>query len=134
MEAKWIQGGWHSNPECLKRHEHHDCMRLYETSEVIKEWCRLCKRNLVYYKRNGKINEASYRNDHIRDFAQPYGPTAKIFYRVYGKRGRASIRYAQSLLAGVKSKDQLAREWDETLKDSKREMKRMSEDGKTRYY
>ena len=134
MEIRWVKGGWHKSPKCLKKFEYHDPIRLWENLEAIKEWCRLCGVNLVYYKRDGKTDNKEYYNDHIRDFAQPYGSTAKVFYRIYGKRGRASVRYAQSLLAGVKSKDTLRREWDETLKDSQREMKRMGEDGVTRYY
>lgn len=121
--------------KCLKdENGYHAPERIAEHWDAVVEWCRLCKKKLVYLKCDGKINEAEYYRDHIRDFAQPYGATAKIFYRIHGKRGRASVRYAQSLLAGVKSKDTLRREWDETLKDSQREMKRMGEDGKTRYY
>jgi hypothetical protein len=109
---------------------YHDPERLREEWDAIIEYCKICKKKLIYMKRDGKINEAEYYNDHIRDFAQPYGSTAKIFYRIHGKRGRASVRYAQSLLAGVKSKDQLRAEWDDTLKESQKEMKRMNEFGK----
>lgn len=121
--------------KCLKDpNGYHAPIQLRVYWDAVVEACTICQKKLIYYKRDGKINEAEYYRDHLRDFAQPYGSTAKIFYRIHGKRGRASVRYAQSLLAGVKSKDQLAREWDDTLKDSQREMKRMGEDGVTRYY
>lgn len=117
--------------KCPKdKNGYHDCIQFHSYPDAVIEGCILCNRKLVYYKHEGKINEAEYYHDHIRDFAQPYGATAKIFYRIHGRAGRASVRSTQSLLAGVKSKDQLRREWDETLKDSKTEMKRMNEFGK----
>ena len=109
---------------------YHDCIQFHDYPDAVVEGCQLCNKKLIYYKRDGKINETEYRNDHIRDFAQPYGSTAKIFYRIYGRGGKASVRATQSLLAGVKSKDQLRAEWDETLKESQQEMKRMNEFGK----
>lgn len=131
MKIEWIQGGWKRSYKCEKdENGYHDPFQIASLEDAVIEWCRLCRRKLIYYKRGDKINEAAYYNDHIRDFAQPYGGTAKVFYRIYGKRGRASVRSSQSLLAGVKSKDTLRREWDETLKESQQEMKRMNEFGK----
>lgn len=128
---KWIQGGWKRSYRCEKdENGYHDCVQVKDHGDAVEEYCKICKIKLIYYRRVGQINEAAYYNDHIRDFAQPYGGTAKVFYRIYGKRGRASVRDSKQLLAGVKSKKQLGREWDETLKESQQEMKRMNEFGK----
>ena len=109
---------------------YHDPIRFHEYPDAIVEGCQLCNKKLIYYRREGRINEAEYYYDHIRDFAQPYGSTAKIFDRIYGKRGRQVVRANKSLLAGVKSKDTLGREWDETLKDAQKDMRGMNEFGR----
>ncbi len=117
--------------KCLKDpNRYHDPIRFREESDAIIEGCKICNKKLIYYKRDGKINEAEYYNDHIRDFAQPYGSTKKIFERIYGKHGARVVKDTQSLYAGRKTKDKIQREWDETLKESQREMRRMNEFGK----
>jgi hypothetical protein len=112
---------------------YHDPIRFHDYPDAVVEGCKLCNRKLIYNKHDGRINEAEYYNDHIRDFAQPYGSTRKIFERIYGKAGGVAVRRAKDLYGNRKSKDQIAREWDETLKDSQREMRRMNEQGKEIY-
>lgn len=119
---------------CLKDKDgFHDPIRFREETDAVIEGCKLCNKKLIYYKRDGKINEAEYYYDHIRDFAQPYGSTAKIFDRIYGKRGAMAVRKTRKLYAGIKNKDQIQTEWEETFKDAKKDMRRMNEDGKIIY-
>lgn len=117
--------------KCPKdKYGYHDPIQFHDYPDAVVEGCKICNKKLIYIKKNGKINEAEYYLDHLRDFAQPYGITAKIFHRTYGKGGREVVRSHRSLLAGVKSKDQLCGEWDDTLKEAQKDMRRMNEFGK----
>ena len=51
--------------------------------EVIQEVCSECHR-LVNYKKDwkGRVNNRKYRQDHARDFLQPYD---KFYLKYYGQ-------------------------------------------------
>lgn len=109
----------------------HNPIQFHDYPDAVVEGCKICNKKLIYYKRNGKINDAEYYSDHIRDFAQPHGSTAKIFERVYGRAGQRAVQQNKSFLQSVKSKDKIQSEWEETLKDAKREMRAMDDYGKS---
>ena len=50
--------------------------------------CRFCKYRAVYHKepKTGRIDNARYLKDLVRDFAQPGGRTGHIFKRVHGNK------------------------------------------------
>lgn len=64
----------------------HNYRVINEDSEGIKEICQECKKILYTRKaKNGIINNREYMKEHIRDTAQPYGRTSKIFNKCYVK-------------------------------------------------
>ena len=49
------------------------------------EVCIHCGRKVIYLKKNGRTDNIKYLKMHVRNFAQPYGATRKIFEEIYGK-------------------------------------------------
>lgn len=49
------------------------------------ERCKQCGYTKSYNKVNDRVNNVEYLKDHVKDFAQPTGPTANVFEEVYGK-------------------------------------------------
>lgn len=65
---------------------HHAYETIVETTTGIIEVCKECKHRRVTKKdKKGRIDNEEYRKAHIRDFAQPTGPTKQIFDRYYKK-------------------------------------------------
>lgn len=65
---------------------YHKYSRISETKDGVVEICEECKHRLVTKKdKNGRIDNETYRKEHIGDFAQPGGSTDHIFKAVYGK-------------------------------------------------
>ena len=61
------------------------------------ERCVKCSKKVVYHKdANGRIDNKQYARDHIRDILQPFGDTAKLFEKVYG---RSALKKAEELRA-----------------------------------
>jgi len=56
-------------------------------SKVQVEFCRFCHKR-VHYNRDskGRVDNARYLRDHVRDFAQPRGVTERVYRRVYGNK------------------------------------------------
>ena len=55
-----------------------------ETSQGVVEVCSECKKRLVTKQdKKGRIDNAVYLKEHVRDLAQPNGATGKIFERFY---------------------------------------------------
>lgn len=118
--------------KCLKDpNGYHDCIQFHNYPDAVIEGCKSCNKKLIYYKRDGKINEAEYYNDHIKDFCQPYGSTAKIFDKVYGKQGRRRVSDVRRSYEGIYSKSKIAADWDETIRDAQRDMRSMNDFGKS---
>ena len=62
----------------------HDFARLGETKDAIVEKCKLCgikKRWRKGYK--GRINNPEYLKAHVRQFAQEFGSTKRVFAKLY---------------------------------------------------
>lgn len=53
----------------------------------IEERCRFCGKEVRYQKRDGRIDNKQYLEDHVRDFCQPIGPTQHVYLQVYGEEG-----------------------------------------------
>ena len=50
------------------------------------EVCGFCRKKVIYRKdKKGGLDNKKYLRDHLRHTAQPYGRTAKIFYKIYGE-------------------------------------------------
>lgn len=68
--------------------------RLSESDSHVRERCVKCGRVETYPVRNGRMDNERYRKDHIADFCQPDGPTAKVFLVHYGEEGLERHRKA----------------------------------------
>ena len=62
----------------------HQFERLREKSDAFIEICVLCGEKVIYRKyEKGRIDNVKYRNDHKRDFIQPYGRDKKLFIKLW---------------------------------------------------
>lgn len=65
---------------------YHQYQRISENKDGIVEICKICNKRLVTRKdKDGRIDNQVYAREHIADIAQPTGPTAHIFVKLYGK-------------------------------------------------
>ena len=78
-----------------------DFLQILDNHEVVVEICKECGRKIIYNKRDGRIDNAKYLKDHIRQFAQPFGRTRKVFEELYGKVG---VKIAMEYLRKKQSK------------------------------
>ena len=74
-----------------------DFKSIGEHPDAYVEICTNCAKKVIYNKdENGRIDNAQYARDHIRDILQPFGSTAKLFEKIYG---RTALIKAQELRA-----------------------------------
>jgi len=73
-----------SLPDRCKRGGWCDFEVTLAVSDCQKEACRKCGRRVRYNIRDGRMDDEAYRRDHISDFCQPFGPTARVFLETYG--------------------------------------------------
>jgi hypothetical protein len=58
---------------------------LLDFTQEIHEICVLCGRKWKWNKAaRGRVDNPEYVRVHQRQFAQPTGPTAKLFHQLYG--------------------------------------------------
>jgi len=89
-----------------------------ETPEAIVEVCEYCGRREVYKKRDGRIDNARYFENHQRDFAQP---GSRAFEEIYGRRGLSKARQLTAQRAAqIKAKAELPLVYEEVKKYIKR--------------
>lgn len=112
---------------CAKSEIGHDCIQFHDYKDAVVEGCILCNKKLIYKKINGKIDEAEYYRDHLRDFCQP---GTRLFDKVYGKKGRERVRLWNSRRAWT-PKEQ-AQHWDDAGREAKEYMKSLDDNGKER--
>lgn len=60
-----------------------DFKRLETQVDALVDTCVICHKKVIYNIRKGRMDEAKYARDHVRDFLQR-GSTA--FEQIYGKR------------------------------------------------
>lgn len=65
--------------------KYHNFTSIHSDKNVQVERCKQCGYQKKYNKVEGRVNNVEYLKDHVRDFAQPTGPTAHIFKQFYGK-------------------------------------------------
>lgn len=59
----------------------HDYKPLEEYAEAKKELCSICGHKVTWKKdKQGRVDNVKYLEAHARNFAQPTGPTAEIYY------------------------------------------------------
>jgi hypothetical protein len=80
------------------------------------EVCAGCSKKVIYPKINGELDERKYIRDHRRDTLQPFGRDRDLYRKIYGlKEVNAVIKKFHK----AKSKEDIAKEWEETRKDSR---------------
>jgi hypothetical protein len=67
---------------------YHDFRQVLDNPEATVEVCRRCGCKEIYRKVGGRIDNKKYLKDHLRDFVQPDGPSAKIYEEIYGEAAR----------------------------------------------
>lgn len=74
--------------------------------DALIEICENCGKKIVYYKRNGLIDDRKYARDHKRDLIQPYGKDAKLFYKFYGNESvKRAIEWQGKKINKIKRKE-----------------------------
>lgn len=69
---------------CRNRGIPHDLHIIHETVRTKWERCSLCGIRKRYNKGwRGRMKNTEYLRDHVRNFAQPHGPTKRIFRKIY---------------------------------------------------
>jgi hypothetical protein len=62
----------------------HDMARLGETEKEIWEQCKMCNKKFHWKKWfRGKVNNKEYLKAHVRQYAQEFGTTKRIYHKLY---------------------------------------------------
>lgn len=79
---------------CRKPGWPHRMHVLIEAKDAQKEICLDCNKTKIYNKdeATGRVDNIVYLLDHARDTAQPRGPTAKLFRRLYGSPSNPLVK------------------------------------------
>lgn len=94
---------------------YHDYVLSRDLADALIEICRLCGKKTIYNKGpKGRIDNARYLKEHLRDTVQPWGKTKKLFFQIYGEKPLKEL-YKRSL--GQKSKEEIQAEWDELRRE-----------------
>lgn len=59
---------------------------ITENKDVQKEICTKCGRRVIYLVKGGRVDNQRYLKEHVANFAQRQGKTAKVYQQVYGDR------------------------------------------------
>lgn len=62
----------------------HDLEKLYENSVVKVEVCKRCGKKVRFRKYfKGRVDNRAYLEAHARNFAQSWGRTKRLYYKIY---------------------------------------------------
>lgn len=76
---------------CRTRGIPHDFTIVYENSRFKVEVCHLCNKKYKWNKRFlSRIDNINYLKAHVRNYAQKFGATKRVYNRVY-KRSNLKI-------------------------------------------
>lgn len=89
---------------------------VFHNAEVQKECCRFCGKRVMYKltSKGDAADKFKYARDHVRDIAQPFGPTRRIFYEIYGEK---PVEDVKAYIGDKKTKEQRKRDFDEGWKE-----------------
>jgi len=69
---------------CRTRGIPHDLNILHETKAAKYEICQICNKKFRWNKRTkGRVHNVLYLKAHVRNFAQKFGATKRIYNKVY---------------------------------------------------
>lgn len=104
--------------------KYHKFLVLLSNSEAQVERCELCGHKEIYRKLEGTVDNKKYLKDHIRDTAQPFGSTAKIFEEIYGRAHRKKM--VEEIVKVTEAKKKKPEEVWEELKKEERKLNRIT--------
>lgn len=62
----------------------HDMVILKDSKAAMMEKCRICQKRFKWVKGyKGRLDNVEYLKAHLRAYAQPNGPTKRIFMKLY---------------------------------------------------
>lgn len=62
----------------------HDMKNVHETKRVIWEVCQICNKKYRWNKSHkGRINNTKYLKVHLRNYAQKFGATKRVYHKIY---------------------------------------------------
>jgi len=62
----------------------HDLTILNENQVIKVEVCKICNTKFRWNKRKlGRVNNEKYLEAHLRNFAQKFGRTKRIYHKIY---------------------------------------------------
>lgn len=69
---------------CRYRGIPHDMRIIHENPHVKWEVCQICGKRFRYNKGyKGRTDNVQYLKDHVRNFAQKFGATKRIYKKIY---------------------------------------------------
>lgn len=69
---------------CRYRDIPHDFVVLFENPQKKIERCKLCNKTKRYNKGyKQRSDNIRYLKDHLRNFAQPWGTTRRVYLKIY---------------------------------------------------
>lgn len=100
----------------------HDWEVVRAEQDVQIEVCRACNERRVW--KLDDTGEATplgdYWESHIRDFAQPYGYTAKVYFEIYGdKKFKENQKFLEKEAGREAHMEELEREFDKYVREEK---------------
>lgn len=64
----------------------HDLRIVFENKRIKCEVCSICNKKFRWPKKfKGRVDNVEYLKAHVRNFAQRFGSTKRIYYKVYKK-------------------------------------------------
>ena len=95
--------------------KYHSFKVLISNPEIQKETCRFCHLTKYYKVVDGRIDNAQYLRDHMRDFAQP---GTRVFEEVNGaKKAKEMLKEAEYAAGSQKRQDDLSHEFKKYIAD-----------------
>lgn len=62
----------------------HDLKIIFENKRVKWEVCQICNKKFRWLKGSrGRVNNPEYLKAHVRNFAQRFGATKRIYHKIY---------------------------------------------------
>lgn len=69
---------------CKWRGIPHDLLIVHDSRRVKVEACTICNRKYRWYKGpRGRVQNTEYLKAHVRNFAQRFGATKRIYKKIY---------------------------------------------------
>ena len=62
----------------------HDLIILHENDKIKVEACQICNKKFRWHKGpRGRVDNQEYLKAHVRNFAQRFGATKRVYMKVY---------------------------------------------------